>query len=166
MPSGFDAEDLDFADDFAPSLADLPFALGLPFVGAIATYVCCVAEKVCGKLVVGEDAPKLFWELWGSRSAGLSKCCRRQAPRVSRCRQLRRRDRNSSNIRLASFTHTSHDPSVAHTGTMEDNRLFRFPRPAWLNSANTRTFGVYTAGALVGITKLSNLTSTILIRTM
>jgi hypothetical protein len=33
---------------------------------------------------------------------------------------------------------------------MEDNRLFRFPRPAWLNSANTRTFGVYTAGALVG----------------
>jgi hypothetical protein len=35
---------------------------------------------------------------------------------------------------------------------MEENRLFRFPRPAWLNSANTRTFGVYTAGALVGST--------------
>lgn len=34
---------------------------------------------------------------------------------------------------------------------MEDNRLFRFPRPAWLNSANTRTFGVYAAGALVRI---------------
>lgn len=33
---------------------------------------------------------------------------------------------------------------------MEENRLFRFPKPAWLNSANTRTFGVYTAGALVG----------------
>jgi hypothetical protein len=32
---------------------------------------------------------------------------------------------------------------------MEENRLFRFPRPAWLNNANTRTFGVYTAGALV-----------------
>ena len=33
---------------------------------------------------------------------------------------------------------------------MED-RLFRyrFPRPQWLNSANTRTAGVYTSGALV-----------------
>lgn len=29
------------------------------------------------------------------------------------------------------------------------NRLFRFPKPAWLNSANTRTAGVYIAGALV-----------------
>ena len=33
---------------------------------------------------------------------------------------------------------------------MEDsNRLFRFPKPAWMNSANTRTAGVYIAGALV-----------------
>ncbi|KAI4610112.1 uncharacterized protein J4E87_010868 [Alternaria ethzedia] len=32
---------------------------------------------------------------------------------------------------------------------MEDsNRLFRFPKPAWMNSANTRTAGVYIAGAL------------------
>lgn len=30
-----------------------------------------------------------------------------------------------------------------------NNRLFRFPKPAWLNSANTRTAGVYFAGALV-----------------
>ena len=29
------------------------------------------------------------------------------------------------------------------------NRLFRFPKPAWLNSANTRTAGVYFSGALV-----------------
>ena len=29
------------------------------------------------------------------------------------------------------------------------NRLFRFPKPQWLNSANTRTAGVYFAGALV-----------------
>lgn len=35
---------------------------------------------------------------------------------------------------------------------MDENRLFRFPKPAWLNSANTRTFGVYTAGAMVGST--------------
>ena len=35
------------------------------------------------------------------------------------------------------------------------NRLFRFPKPAWLNSANTRTAGVYFAGALVS-TNLSN----------
>ena len=35
---------------------------------------------------------------------------------------------------------------------MEENRVFRFPKPAWLNNANTRTFGVYTAGALVGST--------------
>ncbi|KAJ4990630.1 hypothetical protein SVAN01_03861 [Stagonosporopsis vannaccii] len=34
---------------------------------------------------------------------------------------------------------------------MEENRLFRFPKPAWLNSANTRTFGVYTAGALFAL---------------
>jgi len=36
---------------------------------------------------------------------------------------------------------------------MSSHRLFRFPKPAWLNSANTRTFGVYTAGALVGTPK-------------
>lgn len=34
---------------------------------------------------------------------------------------------------------------------MSSSRLFRFnlPKPAWLNSANTRTAGVYLAGALV-----------------
>jgi len=31
------------------------------------------------------------------------------------------------------------------------NRLFRFPKPAWLNSANTRTAGVYVAGALFSL---------------
>ncbi|KAH7348182.1 hypothetical protein BKA66DRAFT_432329 [Pyrenochaeta sp. MPI-SDFR-AT-0127] len=34
---------------------------------------------------------------------------------------------------------------------MESNRLFRFPKPAWLNSANTRTAGVYLAGALFAL---------------
>lgn len=28
-------------------------------------------------------------------------------------------------------------------------RLFRFPKPAWLNSTTTRTAGVYASGALV-----------------
>lgn len=32
---------------------------------------------------------------------------------------------------------------------MTSNRLFRFPKPEWLNSPNTRTAGVYAAGALV-----------------
>jgi hypothetical protein len=32
---------------------------------------------------------------------------------------------------------------------MSGHRLFRFPKPAWLNSPNTRTGGVYLAGALV-----------------
>ncbi|OTA38343.1 hypothetical protein BTJ68_01833 [Hortaea werneckii EXF-2000] len=32
---------------------------------------------------------------------------------------------------------------------MEGHRLFRFPKPQWMNSANTRTAGVYTSGALV-----------------
>jgi len=32
---------------------------------------------------------------------------------------------------------------------MSGERLFRFPKPQWLNSANTRTAGVYGAGALV-----------------
>ncbi|KAK3671721.1 Vacuolar protein sorting-associated protein 68 [Recurvomyces mirabilis] len=31
------------------------------------------------------------------------------------------------------------------------DRLFRFPKPQWLNSANTRTAGVYSAGALFSI---------------
>lgn len=34
---------------------------------------------------------------------------------------------------------------------MSSHRLFRFPKPAWLNSANTRTAGVYTAGALFAL---------------
>lgn len=29
------------------------------------------------------------------------------------------------------------------------HRLFRFPKPQWLNSANSRTAGVYLAGGLV-----------------
>ncbi len=33
---------------------------------------------------------------------------------------------------------------------MSSTRLFRFSKPAWLNSATTRTAGVYIAGALVG----------------
>lgn len=32
---------------------------------------------------------------------------------------------------------------------MPNHRLFRFPKPQWLNSPNTRTAGVYLAGALV-----------------
>ncbi len=35
------------------------------------------------------------------------------------------------------------------TTSMSDSRLFRFPKPAWLNSATTRSAGVYAAGALV-----------------
>ncbi|KAK8226911.1 vacuolar sorting protein-like protein Vps68 [Phyllosticta capitalensis] len=31
---------------------------------------------------------------------------------------------------------------------MSSHRLFRFPKPHWINSANTRTAGVYAAGAL------------------
>ncbi|GAB7354858.1 hypothetical protein MBLNU459_g5234t1 [Dothideomycetes sp. NU459] len=34
---------------------------------------------------------------------------------------------------------------------MSSERLFRFPKPQWLNSANTRSFGVYLAGALFSI---------------
>jgi len=34
---------------------------------------------------------------------------------------------------------------------MSSHRLFRFPKPQWLNSANTRTAGVYTAGALFSL---------------
>jgi hypothetical protein len=32
---------------------------------------------------------------------------------------------------------------------MDSDRLFRFPKPQWMNSANTRTAGVYLAGGLV-----------------
>ncbi|KAK8200920.1 Vacuolar protein sorting-associated protein 68 [Zalaria obscura] len=34
---------------------------------------------------------------------------------------------------------------------MASHRLFRFPKPQWMNSANTRTAGVYFAGALFSI---------------
>lgn len=34
---------------------------------------------------------------------------------------------------------------------MSSQRLFRFPKPEWLNSATTRTAGVYTAGALFSL---------------
>lgn len=34
---------------------------------------------------------------------------------------------------------------------MESERLFRFPKPQWLNSANTRTAGVYLAGGLFSV---------------
>ncbi len=41
------------------------------------------------------------------------------------------------------------DSTSAPLPTMSSHRLFRFPKPTWLNSANTRTGGVYAAGALV-----------------
>ncbi|MDI1491766.1 MAG: Vacuolar protein sorting-associated protein 68 [Ramalina farinacea] len=34
---------------------------------------------------------------------------------------------------------------------MSSNRLFRFPKPEWINSPNLRTAGVYTAGALFSL---------------
>ncbi|EON61664.1 hypothetical protein W97_00880 [Coniosporium apollinis CBS 100218] len=34
---------------------------------------------------------------------------------------------------------------------MASHRLFRFPKPQWLNNANTRTAGVYLAGALFSL---------------
>lgn len=34
---------------------------------------------------------------------------------------------------------------------MSSHRLFRFPKPSWLNSATTRQFGVYAAGGLFSI---------------
>jgi len=34
---------------------------------------------------------------------------------------------------------------------MSSHRLFRFPRPAWFNSPNARTAGVYLSGALFSI---------------
>lgn len=38
---------------------------------------------------------------------------------------------------------------LSSTTKMSDHRLFRFQKPEWLNSPNTRTAGVYLAGALV-----------------
>ncbi|KAF2755623.1 UPF0220 domain protein [Pseudovirgaria hyperparasitica] len=34
---------------------------------------------------------------------------------------------------------------------MSEHRLFRFPKPQWLNNANSRTAGVYIAGALFSL---------------
>ncbi|WPH04049.1 vacuolar sorting protein-like protein Vps68 [Acrodontium crateriforme] len=34
---------------------------------------------------------------------------------------------------------------------MSTERLFRFPKPQWLNSTNTRTGGIYLAGALFAV---------------
>lgn len=41
--------------------------------------------------------------------------------------------------------------TTLHSATMDDdnNRLFVFSRPHWLNNANTRTAGIYLSGALV-----------------
>ena len=38
---------------------------------------------------------------------------------------------------------------IGNGDDMEGNRLFKFPKPQWLNSANTRNAGVYLSGALV-----------------
>ena len=32
---------------------------------------------------------------------------------------------------------------------MDEHRLFKFPKPQWLNSANSRTAGIYFSGSLV-----------------
>jgi hypothetical protein len=42
-----------------------------------------------------------------------------------------------------------HHYSPPQQATMDSERLFRFPKPQWMNSANTRTAGVYLAGGLV-----------------
>jgi len=67
---------------------------------------------------------------------------------------------------LASSLHHTPNTTIPHSteshththGMMEDsNRLFRFPKPAWMNSANTRTAGVYIAGALVRASRMPHL---------
>ena len=39
--------------------------------------------------------------------------------------------------------------------SLSEHRLFRFQKPQWLNSPNTRTAGVYLAGALVCVSLTS-----------
>ncbi len=46
--------------------------------------------------------------------------------------------------------------SLLRSMTMSEHRLFRFPKPQWLNTPNTRTAGVYLAGALVCLLKPSS----------
>lgn len=59
-------------------------------------------------------------------------------------------------------TSTTYDSETLTTDSdqlnMSTSRLFRFPKPEWLNSPNTRTAGVYLAGALVGLASRSHLT--------
>lgn len=38
---------------------------------------------------------------------------------------------------------------------MSSERLFRFPKPEWLNSANIRNAGVYVSGALVSLARFA-----------
>jgi hypothetical protein len=57
----------------------------------------------------------------------------------------------------SSLTTAFNNPSTHHLSAHQEieyimegsHRLFRFPKPAWMNNANTRTAGVYIAGALV-----------------
>ena len=44
---------------------------------------------------------------------------------------------------------------------MTSSRLFRFPKPEWINSPNTRTAGVYLAGCLVSLSPYTKSTSSL-----
>ncbi|RNJ53394.1 hypothetical protein D7B24_001962 [Verticillium nonalfalfae] len=50
---------------------------------------------------------------------------------------------------LISATYRANRPSVAHQPKMEEERLWKFRKPEWLNSAWSRNAGVYAAGGLV-----------------
>lgn len=81
MPSGFEAEDLDFEEDLAPSLADLPFAPGLPFDEGFVGAITRVSGFRCG---VGELRMQVWcgWFETFLEAAGPDRrqALRRQAP--------------------------------------------------------------------------------------
>ena len=60
-----------------------------------------------------------------------------------------RRSSRHRYLRLTTYRLTSSSNLYRLIHIMSTHRLFRFPKPQWLNSPNTRTAGVYLAGALV-----------------
>jgi len=80
------------------------------------------------------EAPTLAWLLTSATPAS--------APQLHlRPHSLRRAPR---------YTPEEPPNTCNRESNMSSHRLFRFPKPAWMNSANSRTAGVYIAGALVG----------------
>ena len=138
-----------------PPLTDPPLEGPLlPFIGAMTLQKDLVILNRSGSLLdlarrcALSTAAGLICPAYATSQVCQDPACTSQAEQARGRRRLPCQSRRLSQPSTAEDITCNPRPEVS-IAAMSSNRLFRFPKPKWLNSATTRTAGVYLAGAMV-----------------